>query len=414
MTTKIVTESDHLDYDEEYDPSLESEDDLVGVSAASLSSAVAWGTDWTAATIVDQLKRGTIALDPAFQRRDAWSNDRKSLFIESLILGLPIPQLVLAENAKAKGRFIVIDGKQRLLSLSRFSGVGLAEDQEPLELSGLKVRDDLNKLSYAEIKSKAKYENLVSEFENQPIRTVVIRGWKNEEVLYTIFHRLNTGSVPLSTQELRQALHPGQFLSFAAKFSEQSKPLQLLLGLSRPDFRMRDVELVVRYFAFENYLPEYRGNLKRFLDDTCDNLNKTWSTAEDSIRENASQLDESINAAAKIFGAKYVFRKWDGERFESRFNRAVFDVVAKSLSRQGVRLAAVKNRVRVVSAFKNLCGDDAFRSAIESTTKSKSAVGIRFSKWFRVLGTVIGKRIPIATPRRVESRCHQCRANIES
>jgi hypothetical protein len=164
-----------------------------------------------------------------------------------------------------KGRFIVIDGKQRLLSLSKFTGVGLEEGQHPLVLSGLKIRTDLNRLTYAAIKNQAKYENLISEFENQPIRTVVIRGWKTEEVLYTIFHRLNSGSVPLSTQELRQALHPGPFLSFAARFSEQSAALRTLLGLSKPDFRMRDVELVVRYLAFQLRLPDYRGNLKNFL-----------------------------------------------------------------------------------------------------------------------------------------------------
>jgi Protein of unknown function DUF262 len=232
------------------DASAESEEDLTGIDATSLSSAVVWGTDWTAATIVDQLRRRTIALDPAFQRRDAWTEDRKSRFIESLVLGLPIPQLVLAENNKAKGKFIVIDGKQRLLSLSKFTGVGLAEDQQPLVLTGLKIRTDLNRFTYEKLKNDVRFEELVSAFENQAIRTVVIRGWKSEGVLYTIFHRLNTGSVPLSTQELRQALHPGPFLAFAAKFSEQSQSLRTLLGLSRPDFRMRDVELVVRFYAF--------------------------------------------------------------------------------------------------------------------------------------------------------------------
>lgn len=396
MTSKLQDEQEYL-Y-EDGDPSAESEEDLTGVTAASLSNAVVWGTDWTAATIVDQLKRGTIALDPTFQRREAWTDDRKSRFIESLILGLPIPQLVLAENNKAKGRFIVIDGKQRLLSLSRFTGVGLAEGQDPLILSGLKVRADLNKRTYASIRDEAKYENLVSEFENQPIRTVVIRGWKNEEVLYTIFHRLNTGSVPLSAQELRQALHPGPFLNFAAKFSEQSKTLQRLLGLSKPDFRMRDVELVVRYFAFQQFLPDYRGNLKKFLDDTCDRLNKDWQAEEPQLRDIAVEMDEVVQAAVKIFSPQYVFRKWDGGRFEGKLNRAVFDVVAKSLADSKVRAAALKSKANVIQAFKDVCTDEEFRSAIESTTKSKTAVRNRFSKWFKALGSAVGKKIPLALP----------------
>src|SRR5262245_38677446 len=137
MSNRNATDDAELDdLFDEGDSSAESEEDLTKVNSSLLSTAVVWGTDWTAATLVDQLRRKTISLDPAFQRRDAWTDERKSRFIESLILGLPIPQLVLAENEKVKGKFIVIDGKQRLLSLSKFTGVGLAEDQEPLVLTG--------------------------------------------------------------------------------------------------------------------------------------------------------------------------------------------------------------------------------------------------------------------------------------
>lgn len=377
------------------DASSESEEDITGVSASSLSSAVVWGTDWTAATIVDQLRRQTIYLDPAFQRRDAWTDDRKSRFIESLILGLPIPQLVLAEKKRDKGKFIVIDGKQRLLSLAKFTGVGLDSHQQPLILGGLTIRKDLNKASYADLKRDARQ---FSAFENQPIRTVVIRGWKSEEVLYTIFHRLNTGSLPLSAQELRQALHPGPFLTFAAKFSEDSAPLKALLGLSKPDFRMRDVELLVRFFAFNLHLRQYRGNLKKFLDDTCDELNKGWKARHDEIKKIASDFDDSIQAAVQIFGPAHVFRKWDKPQFEERLNRAVFDVVAHSFSNAGIRRAAFSRKEGVVDAFKALCLESDFRAAIESTTKSKKAVHDRFSKWYEALGRATNKEIPVALP----------------
>lgn len=389
---------DDLDLFDQADAAAESEDDLTSVTAASLMSAVVWGTDWTAATIVDQLRRGTISLDPAFQRRDAWRDERKSRFIESLILGLPIPQLVLAEDRKIKGRFIVIDGKQRLLSLSKFTGVGLEPEQKPLVLTGLKIRGDLNNRTYDEIAHNRRFEDLISGFENQPIRTIVIRGWKNEEVLYTIFHRLNTGSVPLSPQELRQALHPGKFLSFAARFSEKSDALKTLLGLTRPDFRMRDVELVVRFFAFKLRLADYKGNLKGFLDDTCDALNQSWKKDEDGIREMAKEFNESIQSAMKIFARPNVFRKWDGERFEKRFNRAVFDPIVHSLSDSETRDAAVKNKERVLLRFKEICLEDDFRASIESTTKSKEAVRTRFSRWYRALGHAIGKKLTVNLP----------------
>lgn len=380
------------------DVSAESEEDLTGVDAASLGSAVVWGTDWTAATIVDQLERQTIALDPAFQRRDAWTDERKSRFIESLILGLPIPQLVLAETHGTKGKFIVIDGKQRLLSLSKFTGVGLASDQRPLTLTGLQIRKDLNKFSYAALRKDPKFEDLISAFENQAIRTVVIRGWNDEEVLYTIFHRLNTGSLPLSAQELRQALHPGNFLTFAARFSEDSTALKKLLNLSRPDFRMRDVELVVRFFAFYLRLIDYRGNLKKFLDDTCDQLNQSWHTSHGQLHQVAEEMERSIGAAMSIFSVSNVFRKWDGHHFEKRLNRAVFDVISHSLANPTLRDAALRKKTEVLAGFKDLCADLEFRTAIESTTKSKQAVSTRFSKWYKILNQVTGKKVVVPVP----------------
>jgi hypothetical protein len=103
-----------------------------------------WRFRGTAETVVSQLKRGSIDLNPNFQRRSAWTDKRQSLFIESLILGLPIPQLILAEDKTKKGSFIVIDGKQRLLAILRFSAGATGADQveslksiEPLRLSGL-------------------------------------------------------------------------------------------------------------------------------------------------------------------------------------------------------------------------------------------------------------------------------------
>ena len=90
----------------------ETEEDLGSVDPAQFGRAIVSGTDWTADTIISQLAKGNIDLDPTFQRRDAWTQARKSKFIESIILGLPIPQLVLAESQDSKGIFIVIDGKQ--------------------------------------------------------------------------------------------------------------------------------------------------------------------------------------------------------------------------------------------------------------------------------------------------------------
>src|SRR5215472_16456348 len=90
-----------LEFDEEAD-----EQDVAEQLAPGTTAAVVSATDWTTETVVSQLKRRNIQLNPRFQRRDAWRRDRKSRFIESLIVGLPIPQIVLAESKKDRGKFI--------------------------------------------------------------------------------------------------------------------------------------------------------------------------------------------------------------------------------------------------------------------------------------------------------------------
>lgn len=374
---------------------VETEDDITSLDPSLLGKAVVSSTDWTAETIIGQLAKGNISLDPVFQRRDAWTQSRKSKFIESIILGLPIPQLVLAEAPEKKGAFVVIDGKQRLLTLQQFGGVNLEEGQQPLKLAGLKIRRELNTKTYEDLKDEKSLEKHLTAFDNQSIRTVVVKNWQDEDVLYVIFHRLNTGSVPLSPQELRQALLPGPFLKFAGQYSETSEGLQRTLGLDKPDFRMRDVELLVRFFAFRNNIAAYSGSLKDFLDDACRDLNRRWKNEERAIRAQADEMEQAIQVAFGIFGSN-AFRKWDGQAFEKRFNRAIFDVVCYYFSDAAIGKKASAAKAKVLSAFKQLCQTDTdFLKSVETTTKSKEATSIRFTKWGQSLSEAIGVGVPI-------------------
>jgi len=371
----------------------ESEEDLVELDPSLLGKAVVFGTDWTAGTLMDQLNRGNVELDPIFQRRDAWTDIRKSRFIESIVLGLPIPQIVLAESPGGKGSFLVIDGKQRLLSLQQFGGIRLENGAKPLKLTGLTIRKELNTKSYEDLNNDVRLEKHLNAFENQPIRTVVVKNWQKEEVLYLIFHRLNSETLPLSTQELRQALHPGPFLRFAAQYTEQVRGLHRALGIQRPDFRMRDVELLVRYFAFQYKFGDYSGNLKHFLDETCKLLNAEWKKQEAAVNAGAGKMERAIDAAYEVFGED-AFRKWDGAGFETRFNRAVFDVIVYFFSQESIRKKAVAAKSKVKAAYQKLSVDDPeFLRSIETTTKSKKATRTRFSAWKRQLEKTLGIKI---------------------
>jgi len=371
---------------EPLDAQSEGEEDLDQAGLQRLNEAVVSGSDWTTETILRKWERGNIRLNPDYQRRDAWRAARKSRFIESLILGLPIPQLVLAENRGKKGTFIVIDGKQRLLSLRQFASSPEDTDYPQLTLEGLEVRKDLNGQTIQTLESDSNFAADLTVFQNQTIRTVVIKAWPNESVLYLIFLRLNTGSVQLSPQELRRALHPGPFVSFADQRSASMVGLQRILKTTKPDFRMRDVELLVRYYAFRNYLSDYKGNLKGFLDSACKTLNGEWDARERELKKQADELETAIDTTFKVFGDRNAFRKWDGSKYEGRFNRAIYDVMTFYFSDSAVRRRAVGAKVDVEKDFKKLCSSNGdFVKSIEVTTKSIEATVTRLSIWGKTL-----------------------------
>jgi hypothetical protein len=355
-----------------------------------------WSTDWTTETIVSQLKRGNINLNPRYQRRNAWNDQRKSLFVESLLLGLPVPQLVLAEDKNKRGNFIVIDGKQRLLALRQFSVDATDTAFPQLRLSGLEDKPELNGVTYRDLLENPNLESELNTFDNQTIRTVVIRGWKDERYLYSVFLRINTGSVQLSPQELRQALHPGPFSDFIDDFSVDSVEIKKLLKLNEPDFRMRDVELVLRFFAYLNFSEIYDGNLKRFLDTTAETFNEDWVEANGMLVEQAGSLDEAIKAVRRIFGDRDAMRKWNGKSFERRINRAVFDIMVYYFSSKKIRDLAISAPPEgIKEAFKRLCSEDReFLSSIEQTTKSIEANRVRFNKWASALSRIFQIDVP--------------------
>ena len=374
------------------DPSEEDEGDL----GAFRTDAVVTSTDWTTETILSQLRRGNIELSPRFQRREAWVDSRKSAFIESLFLGLPVPQIVLAERLDRRGSYIVIDGKQRLLSIRRF-GVEESDDEfKPLKLSGLKSRTDLNGHTWTSLTDAPEFQDDKDAYENQTIRTVVVRNWKDEGFLYLVFLRLNTGSVPLSPQELRQALHPGPFTNFVEEYSSNSLSIKTALGLSKPDFRMRDVELLIRFFAFAESIDTYNGNLKTFLDNTSRHFNDHWHNRQSDIEEIADQCDKAIDRTFEIFGEN-AFRRWRSQTgYERRFNRAVFDIMTFYFRHSHAGQLAVSRKVEVKKAFEGLCGkDEVFNERLQTTTKSVGATFGRLGKWGVELNMVLGCQLEI-------------------
>lgn len=361
--------------------------------------ATLWGTDWTTETLISQLVRGNIELNPNFQRRNAWRDARKSKFIESLLLGLPVPEIILAESRTNRGSFVVIDGKQRLLTLLQFSAQQ-PEKFPPLKLYQLEELPELNGLDLPALKQNSKYGDIVRQFENQTVRTTVIRGWSDENYLYSVFLRINSGSVQLSPQELRQALHPGPFSEFVDLFSMNSVGLKKLLNLKDGDFRMRDAELALRFFAYKNFAQDYRGNLKRFLDIATKIFNDDWARWRPVLEEQGKLFERALAATSDVFGAENAFRKWKAGKFEAKVNRAIFDVMIYYFSDPAVLNASVgEAKEKIRAAFVEVSEtSEAFLAAVESTTKSIGANRDRFAVWAKALSAALGKNLECPIP----------------
>ena len=390
---EYLDETNFFEEDEDQINALEASDEKRLSDLDEIAGIVVAGTDWTTATVLDQLVRGNIQLNPRFQRRDAWNIKRKSRFIESIILGFPIPQIVLASNEKERGKFIVLDGKQRLLTILQFYGKSETPNNK-FTLKDLEFRPELNGCTHEDLEESLLFPQMLDSLDNQTIRTTLIRNWHTDNFLYKIFLRLNVESTPLSPQELRQALHPGEFVNFLDDQSIKSEALRKILKSKNPDFRMRDVELLLRYIAFHYFLSEYRGNLKAFLDMTCERLNKNWKKQTDDVHYAVSRFEKAVETTMNIFGEKNFSRMWlsSSNAYRTQFNRAILDVMVFYFSDDLIREAAEKNKPAVENAFKELCSssENGFKEAVEGTTKNIRETHIRISLWGHALLDVLG------------------------
>lgn len=355
--------------------------------------------DWTVETLVSQMRKERIDLAPSFQRRNAWLDNRKSKLIESILLGFPIPQIVLAERRDIPGHYFVLDGKQRLLALRQFfADPDNPADKgfTPLKLRSLEVFADLNRLDLGALEESR--PELAARLENHTIRTVVLSEWNSEDMLLSLFLRLNTGSVPLSPQELRQALIPGRFIEWLDKTSGEVPALRELLGNTQPDRRMADAELMLRHLSFAISPLAYDGNLKRFLDQTSRVFNHQWDQRADEIEAAAEEFDRAVAATLEAFGDA-ACRKWSGVRFERALNRAVFDVQIYAMSIPHVRAAILGSAEEVLAGFRRACeSNERFVRSISTTTKTAEAFRIRHRQWAEIVRESCGTLYDLPSP----------------
>lgn len=245
--------------------------------------------DFNVMTLFNFVQSGSVQI-PGFQRNFIWDRKRASKLIESIILGLPIPQLFLYEQDR--NRFLVIDGQQRLLSIyyfivQRFPKPGkrselrtifFHEGQIPEDI----LRDDTyfqdfnlllpealphqrNKLNGLNYSTLGDYK---SQLDLRPIRNIVVKQNEPKEdnsSVYEVFSRLNSGGVNLRPQELRTSMYHSDFYKMLYDINTNEK-WRKLMNSFEPDAHMKDIEILLRGFAMLIDGKAYAPSMVRFLN----------------------------------------------------------------------------------------------------------------------------------------------------
>lgn len=320
--------------------------------------------------VLSRIEHDELDLAPDFQRyAGIWTKVAKSRLIESILIRIPLPAFYM--DATNEGRWLVIDGLQRLTTLKQF-----VVDRE-LTLKGLEFLTPLEGKTYNELPRN--YQRRIQE---TLLTVYLIEKNTPPEVKFTIFRRINRGGLPLSPQELRHAMNPGKAPIFLARLAELPEFKQATGVRDWRKKRMIDREFILRFLAFTlTHYKEYNSpSLDVFLNQAMVEINKMDDRQIDELEKGFRQ---AMVAAFDIFN-RYAFRKREKANPEKRYslNKALFETWSFTLGQLGDReLDTLKNRRQYLTdLFIDLLERDKdFQGAISQGTSTASKVRYRFS-----------------------------------
>lgn len=299
---------------EEIEDSSENDNDSVYYTVSS------YGADYSVDVIIKRLEKKQIIV-PSFQRSYVWDIKKASRFIESLILGLPVPGVFLSrdpyETKTSSNQMLIIDGQQRLLSLQKFYKGRFGD--KIFKLVG--VCDELEGKTYEELNSddQARLDDAI-------IHATIIKQDVPEEdnsSIYMIFERLNTGGMTLMPQEIRACIYYGNFNNLLNKLISNPSWRSLY---SKQSPRMKEQELILRFFALYYHFEEYKKGMKKLLNTF---MQKNRSLAIHSEEELSNLFNNTIELIISAKG-KEAFKR--GKAVNATIFDSVMIGVAKRLS----------------------------------------------------------------------------------
>lgn len=279
---------------------------------------------------------------PTFQRNFVWSLGQASRFIESLLLGLPVPGIFLFKEMPS-GKHLIIDGQQRTKTIELFLNGG--------EFGSKKFR-----LKNVAEKFEGKSFEELEDDDQRRLRESILHATiftqqspeDGNDSVYEVFERINTGGSKLSAQEIRSCISHGPFVLMLENLSQNDVWRKVFRSNGK---RLKDHELILRFYAFLYNLDGYTNPMKKFLDDQMEQFrNVSYDTnpdfpdaflnvisfITDKVGHNAFRPDRSFNAAAydsiMVETAKLLSKVGDVKDYAEKYTVLVTDPVFLELT----------------------------------------------------------------------------------
>ena len=387
MTT-AVSPTDALSEEERYDDVVEDVDEFVDYDITATPN------DFNLSTLISFIDAGVLVI-PGFQRNYVWDIKRASKLIESLIRGLPVPQLFLYEAER--DRFLVIDGQQRLMSIyyffkqrfprsnvrphlrAVFQKYGRIPDEvlnDNKYFTNFQLALPVNEPGKSNMFHGADYDSLGEaqmRFNLRPLRNVVIRQNSpkdDDSAMYEIFSRLNSGGVNLRPQEIRLSLYHSAFYDMLERINADPTWRKFLRN-PEPDIHMKDIEVLLRIFAILVDKDIYAPSLVKFLNQFS---NKSKENTPEQ-NEYLESLFRSFLDAVKHLGDDTFINKSNG-----RFNIALIEAVFYAACVDNYARGELVQEQLSAECIRNLESDAEFVEAATSATTSRRNVNLRLER----------------------------------
>jgi uncharacterized protein with ParB-like and HNH nuclease domain len=315
-----------------------------------------YGADYPVDSLVKRIANQAIFVPP-FQRRYVWNIFEASKFIESLILGLPVPGIFLSKE-KDKNNLLIVDGQQRLLTLSYFYKNQFKGEE--FRLVG--VQNDLEGKTYNSLTQSDK-----NRLDDSIIHATVVKQDQpddDESSIYQIFERINSGGRPLSPQEIRACIYYGRYNELLVELTKS--PMWRSVIDTEHNERLKEEELILRFFSLYYDLKLYKKPMKDFL-------NKRMSANRNLELYDETKLkllfETTISAIGNIFG-NMAFRIQRG------IHTAVFDSVMIGVARR-LEKGSINEYEDFRQQYIDLVSSEAFYKQINTGTSDEASIAKR-------------------------------------